>query len=55
MKNIALEYRILEYKIILNNELYERKIISFEEKSKMENILINRLSKYKKGDINEYN
>ena len=42
----SFEYRMLEWKLILNKKLYENKVIDSNVFSLMEKSLINRLKKY---------
>ena len=49
-KQLPLEYKLLEWRLILNRELYESKIIDLKAFSVMENSLLGRMLKIK----NEY-
>ena len=44
-KKLPKEYLLLQYRIILNKELLESKLISYEIFSKMQNLLIKRMDK----------
>ena len=44
------EYKLLEYRLIVNKELYDEKVIDFKTFNEMENSLIGRLTKIR----NEY-
>jgi len=44
-KNLPKEYLLLQYKIILNKELLEAKIISYEIFSKMQEMLMKKMDK----------
>lgn len=50
-KYLPLEYKILEWKLIINQELFDEKIIDLQVKSEMERNLLGRMTKMK----NEYN
>ena len=43
------QYYILKYRLILNKRLYEDNIIDIDTYQKMENILIDKISKIKLG------
>ena len=49
-KRLPFEYKWLEFKLIVNKELYDEKIIDLKVFKKMEESLLTRLSKIK----NEY-
>ncbi len=49
-KHLPLEYKLLEWRLILNRELYEDKVIDLKVFSIMENSLLGRMSKIR----NEY-
>lgn len=44
-KNLPKEYLLLQYRITLNKELLEKKLISYEVFSKMQNLLIKKMDK----------
>lgn len=44
-KNLPKEYLLLQYRITLNKELLEKKLISYEVFSKMQNLLIKKIDK----------
>jgi len=44
-KKLPKEYLLLQYRITLNKELLEKKLISYEVFSKMQNLLIKRMDK----------
>lgn len=44
-KQLPLEYQILEFKIALNQELYEEHIISYQIFTRMQNLLFKRMNK----------
>lgn len=47
---VSLDYRLLEWRLIINRELYEDKVIDLKIYSEIENIL---LGKMKQININE--
>lgn len=49
-KRLPFEYKLLEYRLIVNKELYDEKVIDFKTFNEMENSLIGRLTKIR----NEY-
>ena len=49
-KHLPLEYKLLEWRLILNRELYESKVIDLKVFSLMEQSILRRMSKIK----NEY-
>lgn len=49
-KKLPFEYKLLEYRLIINKELYDEKAIDFKTFNEMENSLIARLTKIR----NEY-
>lgn len=49
-KHLPLEYKILEWKLIINRQLYEEKTIDLKVYSEMEKILLGRMTKIR----NEY-
>ena len=49
-KKLPFEYKLLEYRLIVNKELYDEKVIDFKTFNEMENSLIGRLTKIR----NEY-
>lgn len=49
-KNLPLEYKMLEWRLILNRKLYEDKVIDLKVFSLMEQSILRRMSKIK----NEY-
>lgn len=46
-KNLPFEYKFLEWRLIINRELYDAKIIDLKTFSLMENSLITRMTKIK--------
>lgn len=50
-KHLPLEYKLLEWKLMINQELYDEIIIDFEVKSEMERNILGRMTKI----INECN
>lgn len=44
-KHLPLEYKILEWRLIINRELYEEKIIDLEICTEMEKSLLGRMTK----------
>ena len=44
-KKLPFEYKLLEYRLIINKELYDEKAIDFKTFNEMENSLIGRLTK----------
>ena len=49
-KYLPLEYKLLEWKLMFNQELYDEKIIDIEVKKEMERKLLGRMTKIR----NEY-
>ena len=49
-KKLPFEYKLLKYRLIVNKELYDEKVIDFKTFNEMENSLIGRLTKIR----NEY-
>lgn len=49
-KYLPLEYKLLEWKLMVNQELYDEKIIDIEVKKEMERKLLGRMTKIR----NEY-
>ena len=49
-KHLPLEYKLLEWRLILNRELYENKVIDLKVFSLMEQSILGRMTKIK----NEY-
>lgn len=49
-KHLPLEYKLLEWRLILNRELYESKVIDLKVFSLMEQSILGRMTKIK----NEY-
>ena len=50
-KNLPFEYKWLEFRLIINKELYDEKVIDLKTFNIMEQSIISRLTKIK----NEYN
>lgn len=46
-KHLPLEYKLLEWKLMINQELYDEKIIDLQVKSEMEKNLLGRMTKIK--------
>ena len=44
-KELPLEYKLLEWRLILNKELYDEKVIDLKVFSSMENSLLSRMKK----------
>ena len=44
-KHLPFEYKLLEYRLIINKELYDEKVIDLKTYKEMENSLIARLNK----------
>lgn len=51
-KHLPLDYKILEWRLAINRELYEEKIIDLKVYSLMENQLLGRMTKIK-NDMKE--
>lgn len=51
IKNLPFEYKWLEFRLIINKELYDEKVIDLKTFNIMEQSIISRLTKIK----NEYN
>ena len=49
-KQLPFEYKLLEYRIIVNKELYDEKVIDLRTYNEMENSIMGRLRKIR----NEY-
>ena len=49
-KNLPLEYKLLEWRLIINRQLYEENIIDLKIFSEMENNILGRMTKIR----NEY-
>lgn len=49
-KQLPFEYKLLEYRLIVNKELYDEKVIDLRTYNEMENSIIGRLKKIR----NEY-
>ncbi|HAB66306.1 MAG TPA: hypothetical protein DCE23_02960 [Firmicutes bacterium] len=50
-KKMPLEYKLLEWRLIINRELYEEKVIELDVFSEMEKSILGRLTKIR----NDYN
>lgn len=50
-KNLPIEYKILEWRLIINRQLYEEKVIDLKIFSEMEKTILGRMTKMR----NEYN
>lgn len=48
-KQLPIEYKILEWRLVINRELYEDKVINFEVFSEMEKMLIGRMTRIRNG------
>ena len=44
-KHLPFEYKLLEYRLIINKELYDEKVIDLKTYKEMENSIISRLNK----------
>lgn len=44
-KHLPIEYKILEWRLVINRELYEDKVINFEVFSEMEKLLMGRMTR----------
>ena len=44
-KHLPFEYKLLEYRLIINKELYDEKVIDLKTYKEMENSIIARLNK----------
>lgn len=44
-KKLPIEYKLLEWRLILNRELYEEKVIDLKVFSNMEKFLLSRMKK----------
>ena len=44
-KHLPFEYKLLEYRLIINKELYDEKVIDLKTYNEMENSIIARLNK----------
>ncbi len=49
-KHMPFEYKLLEWRLVINRELYEEKVIDLEVFSEMEKSILNRMTKMR----NEY-
>ena len=49
-KHLSIEYKLLEWRLIINRELYEDKVIDLEVFSEMEKSILGRMTKIR----NEY-
>lgn len=49
-KNLPLDYKLLEVRLLLNRKLYDNKIINFKVYNEMQEILLGRMKKIR----NEY-
>ena len=49
-KQLPFEYKLLEYRLIVNKELYDEKVINLRTYNEMENSIMGRLKKIR----NEY-
>ena len=49
-KQLPFEYKLLEYRLIVNKELYDEKVIDLRTYNEMENSIMSRLKKIR----NEY-
>ena len=55
-KNLPFEYKLLEYRLIMNKELYDEKVIDLRIYNEMEKSIMSRLNKilkeyYKSDDL----
>ncbi len=46
-KHLPFEYKLLEFRLIVNKELYDEKVIDLRTYNEMENSIISRLNKIK--------
>ena len=54
-KELPLEYKLLEWRLILNRELYEEKVIDLKVFSSMESSLLSRMKKIRTEVISKNN
>ena len=47
--NLPIEYKLLEWRLLINRQLYEEEIINLEIFSNMENNILGRMTKIKNG------
>ena len=47
-KQLPFEYKLLEYRLIVNKELYDEKVIDLRTYNEMENSIMGRLKKVRK-------
>lgn len=52
-KELPFEYKWLEYRLVLNQQLYDEKIINYEVYREMSDSLITRMKKIKTQNIND--
>ena len=50
-KHLPFEYKLLEYRLIINKELYDEKVIDLKTYKEMENSIIVRLNKIRNKDV----
>lgn len=50
--NMPLEYKILEWRLIINRQLYEEEVIDLKIFSEMEKILLGRMTKIR-NEVNK--
>lgn len=53
-KHLPIEYKILEWRLVINRELYEDKVINFEVFSEMEKMLIGRMTRIRNEFRKQY-
>lgn len=54
-KHLPFDYKWLEFRLIVNKELYDEKVIDLKTFIEMEQSLISRLTKIKKEYANNFN
>ncbi len=54
-KNLPFEYKLLEYRLIINKGLYDEKIIDLKTYNEMEKSIMARLKKIKLESISKNN
>ena len=53
-KHLPIEYKLLEWRLIINRELYEDKVIDLEVFSEMEKSILGRMTKIRNEYKNGY-
>ena len=54
-KHLPFEYKLIEFRLKINTDLYNEGIISYEVFKDMENILLSRLNKIQNESLNSVN